>query len=170
MYESRRLILRKWTAADLSCLDAVLGDPIVMEFSDDGTLTLEEQEAWLQEATSPISSTELPGLLAIEHKKTGKVIGYVSLLQDLKRVSCHEAEIGFRLEQSAWGQGYASEAASIMFEVANKSASIARVVAIVDPNNHRSVGVLKKLGMTQEGEIMFDGYDYPDHIYARQCP
>lgn len=39
-------------------------------------------------------------------------------------------------------------------------------VAIVDPNNQQSVRVLEKVGMTYEPEVMFDGYDYPDHRYV----
>jgi hypothetical protein len=30
----------------------------------------------------------------------------------------------------------------------------------------RSIRVLEKLKMTRVGEVMFDGYDYPDAFYA----
>ena len=41
-----------------------------------------------------------------------------------------------------------------------------RVVAIVDPNNRQSVRVLQKIGMTYERDVMFEGYDYPDHRFS----
>jgi len=109
----------------------------------------------------------LPGLLAIERKRDEHVIGYISLSRDLKRVGSRDAEIGFRLATPAWGEGYATEAASGMID-ASKSITFAdRIVAIVDPNNRRSVQVLKKVGMIYDSEIMFEGYDYPDHLYTR---
>ncbi|MEM7241717.1 MAG: GNAT family N-acetyltransferase [Pseudomonadota bacterium] len=168
MFESPRLFLRKWTETDFPFVGPILGDPIVMEFSEQGALTQREQEAWFREALRSHGSSELPGVLAVEHKKTGKVLGYISLCRDLERVSGQDAEIGFRLAHTAWGQGYATEAAKRMLELAKQTASVDRVVAIVDPNNHRSVRVLEKSGMIHEGEIMFDEYDYPDHVYVWQ--
>ncbi len=164
MYESKRLLLRNWTAKDIVSLDAILGDPKVMEFSDTGVLSKRDQQIWLGNRVSSIQSNELLGSLAIELKRTGLVVGYVSLSKDPARVGQKDVEIGFRLAQSAWGQGYATEAVNRVIDAANSSD---RIVAIIDPNNHRSVKLVKKIGFIYECDLMFAGYDYPDHLYVK---
>ena len=57
-----------------------------------------------------------------------------------------EIEIGWRLVQTAWRQGYASEAAAIMrhgFE----TAGLDRVIAEIHPEHVRSQRVAEKLGL-----------------------
>lgn len=167
MIQTNRLNLRTWQISDLHYLDAILGSPAVMEFSDQGTLDKAEQAAWLKEAQVLKHDAELPGILAIEQHDDGEVIGYISLSNDLRRVGRNDAELGFRLAKFAWGQGYAAEAAEGIIETLRRIATLERLVAIVDPHNHRSVHVLRKIGMTYENDVVFEGYDYPDHLYAR---
>lgn len=38
--------------------------------------------------------------------------------------------------------------------------------AIADPNDRRSIRVLKKLGMSLKGGVTLDAYDYADHLFA----
>ena len=164
MYQSKRLILRNWTEMDLVSLDAMLGDPEVMKFSDTGVLSKSDQRTWLQKQITSDQPCGLPGNLAIDHKRSGQVIGYVSLSKDLTRVGRRDVEIGFRFVQSAWGQGYATEAAKRIMDAANPTD---RIVAIVDPNNHRSVKLIRNVGLIYECDVMFAGYDYPDHFYTK---
>lgn len=166
--ETLRLYLRAWQSSDLRWVQAILGDPEVMAFSDRGVLGEREQAEWLQRAATTAPRGGLPGNLAIERKDDGQVIGYVSLTCDPKRIGPGEAEIGFRLAKEAWNRGFATEAAGAMLDAATAHDGTDRIVAIVDPNNRRSVHVVQKLGMTVAGDILFDGYDYPDHVYARQ--
>lgn len=166
MIKTNRLNLRAWRTEDLGFLDVVLGDADVMEFSDRGVLSKDEQTTWLKDAVA--SQHDAPPFrnLAIEHEREGGVIGYISLSNDLSRVAKGDVEVGFRLARSAWGRGYATEVLTRVTELSRDFIQADRIVAIVDPNNHRSVRVLKKTGMTYQGDVMFDGYDYPDHLYA----
>ncbi|MEM9031320.1 MAG: GNAT family N-acetyltransferase [Pseudomonadota bacterium] len=168
MIETRRLRLRDWRPADRTCLHPVLGDPEVMRFSDRGALCKADQAAWLSNALSGKCQDGLPGCLAIERKHDAAVLGYVGLSRDATRVGQGDAEIGFRLAMGAWGRGYATEAANGIIDDAAQVGLARRVVAIVDPGNTRSLRVIEKLGMTFERDILFDGYDHPDHLYARQ--
>ncbi|MEM0899905.1 MAG: GNAT family N-acetyltransferase [Pseudomonadota bacterium] len=163
MITTDRLILRPWKRADLQSLDAILGDPKVMRFSDNGPLTCADQRNWLDNA---ISSAGIPGYIAIERRTDCQVIGYVSLLNNPKRNASHELELGFRLVWAVWSQGYATEAAMGLLKGDAVNSGQKRIIAIVDPNNHTSVRVLEKLGMRFEKKRMFRGYDYPDHQYV----
>ncbi|MEM9436307.1 MAG: GNAT family N-acetyltransferase [Pseudomonadota bacterium] len=167
---TERLTLRPWREGDLPSLDAILGDPDVMEFSEAGPLSVPQQAAWLAGPRAGMACYGLPGTLAIELRGQGTVIGYVSLTRDLERVASNEAEIGFRLATSHWGFGYASEAAKAVIEADTGTCGTDRIVAIVDPHNLRSLHVLEKLGMTYARDIMFDGYDYPDHLLTLPVP
>ena len=167
MYETERLRLRPWSQTDLRFLAAILGDRDVMEFSDTGVLAEQAQAAWLNRTMAGGTSSVLPGMLAIERKRDGQVIGYISLSAPPDRFDEGDAEIGFRLARHAWSQGYASEAIERIIETAKSLESICRIIAIVDPHNARSLHALRKAGLTYERDIMFEGYDYPDHLYVR---
>lgn len=157
-----RLQLRGWFPDDLEHLDAILGDPTVMEFSDWGVLNPTEQSEWLAAARQDQSG--LPGILAISRRSDECLLGYVSLLNGKDRLGPGYRELCFRLARHAWGAGYATEAAQGLLNAV--SASSAQVAAVVDPNNHRSLGMLDRLGMIYTRALMLPGYDYPDRVYV----
>ena len=105
-------------------------------------------------------------MLAICLKPDERLVGYVSLANDPHRVSDGEAELGFRLAYDYWGRGIATEAAQVMVAHAICLQKTQRVVAIVDPNNRQSLRVLQKVGMAYDRNVMFEGYDYPDHRFS----
>ena len=166
MIETERLHLRRWDSSDIDQIHLLLADPEVMQFSENGAPNERDQMTWLQRATTQQPKCALHDCLAIERKQDSRMIGYVSLTQDLSRVQSGDVEIGFRLVKSVWGRGYATEAAHRLIHATQLRGSFDRIVGIVDPANLRSVRVLKKLGMTLIGGIMLDGYGYADHLYA----
>ena len=166
MIETERLRLRRWDNSDIHQIHLLLADPDVMQFSENGALNERDQMTWLQRATTQQPKSTLSDCLAIERKQDSRMIGYVSLTQDLSRVQSGDVEIGFRLMKSVWGRGYATEAAHRLICATKLRGRFDRIVGIVDPTNRRSVRVLKKLGMTLTGGIILDGYTYADHLYA----
>ena len=166
MILTERLILRPWRADDEMVLSAILGDPDVMAFSNSGILTAKGQQSWLRSTIAGERGGGWPLCFALERQDEGDVIGYVRLSQDLTRVIGREVEIGFRLKRSAWGFGFATEAARAGIEAARLVPEVDKVVAIVDPHNRPSLNVLTKSGMTFHRDVMLEGYDYPDQLYA----
>ena len=161
MIETERLLLRPWRADDRPALAAILGDPVVMRFSDHGPLDEAAQAAWLCEA---MQAQERWAIMAAD---TGP-IGYVSLSDAAERVQPGDGELGMRLRRDVWGQGYAVEAARGVTRA--KQGTFARLVAIVDPTNTRSVRLVKKLGFTFDRDIAFEGYNHPDHLFVADQP
>ena len=166
MINATRLTLRPFRDDDLPRVKAPLGDPKVMAFSDNGPLDHAACREWLQRAKQTTTDHELPLLLAICLKPDERLVGYVSLANDPHRVSDGEAELGFRLAYDYWGRGIATEAAQVMVAHAICLQKTQRVVAIVDPNNRQSLRVLQKVGMAYDRNVMFEGYDYPDHRFS----
>ena len=62
-----------------------------------------------------------------------------------------EIELGYLMKRSAWGKGYATEAAGRLLRFAFEESPLEEVVAVTDPDNRRSQQVLRKIGMTDEG-------------------
>ena len=166
MISTPRLSLSSFLDEDIDQLGAILGDPRVMVFSDDGALDCTAQFDWLRRARQTPLNPGLPLILAMRPQTGNRLIGYVSLTSDPQRIGTADAELGFRLAHASWGHGFATEAAIAMIAHARTMPGLQRVMAIVDPNNQQSVRVLKKVGMTYAAEVMFDGYDYPDHRYV----
>ena len=137
-----------------------------MQFSDNGPLDEDKAAEWFQRQLTDNHERHLPESRAIELKATKQTIGYVTISDAAKRSQSGDVELGIRLAPGYWGQGYASEAARCMIELALRNKDVHRVIGIVDPANMRSVHLLQKLGMRFGRAIEFDGYDHPDHLYV----
>jgi RimJ/RimL family protein N-acetyltransferase len=89
------------------------------------------------------------GLWPLELCATGELIGAV-LLQPLP--ASEQVEIGWHLNPDHWGHGYATEAARGALALAFGARRLDRVVAVVDPDNARSLAVCRRLGMAHIGQ------------------
>lgn len=115
----------------------------------EGRPTLEELEESIR-TTQPSSV----GLLAVERKTAGNVIGYCGLV-DSGRGSEGEPELAFELLRRAWGHGYATEAARVVIDWA-KASGYQALWATVWDWNAASRRVLSKVGFTETGRTEVD--------------
>jgi len=79
-----------------------------------------------------------------------------------------DIEIGWRFARDAWGHGYAGEAAAAVMAHGFAVGGLAKIVAVLDPDNHRSRRVCEKLGMTPAGARFAYGAD--NALYVKQRP
>src|SRR5262249_44358109 len=87
------------------------------------------------------------GLLAVERKAAGDVIGYCGLI-DSGRGSEGEPELAFELLRRVWRQGYATEASSAGLGWARSSGD-GRLGAAGGEGETASPRVLAKVGFTE---------------------
>jgi [ribosomal protein S5]-alanine N-acetyltransferase len=163
--KTQRLLLRYFQSEDLEQIHGqVFNDAEVMHFGD-GLQTKEWVHQWL---TQHIAGYEKYGFgpYAVIEQKTQKIIGYCGLFYFPDINGKEEVEIGYRLARSTWGQGYATEAARAVLDFAFNDLQLSRLVALIDPGNIASMHVARKLGMHYEKDVMLEGYDHPDHLYA----
>ena len=90
------------------------------------------------------------GLWEVTIKKSNNFIGYIivkpmDLFSELPDFS--DIEIGWRLKQESWGNGYATEAACAMFNEITKQQDVKKISATANKNNLASIKVMEKLGM-----------------------
>jgi RimJ/RimL family protein N-acetyltransferase len=163
--ETDRLILREFKLEDARPMEAVLGDPDVMEFSE-GVMDTEGVATWLKFAKEGYARRGY-GPWAIIEKSSEAVIGYCGLFHFPDINGREEIEIGYRLARKQWGKGYATEAALAVRDNAFNSLGMRRLICMVDPHNTRSVRVAEKLGMTKQGEVkLHESWTHADHVYV----
>jgi len=162
---TERLILRHFHILDAEAMYQVFCDPEVMRFSD-GVQTKEWVQDWLRTCLERYYQTWGFGPYALVESRSWDVIGYCGLFYFPDVNGEPEVEIGYRLRRSAWGYGYATEAAGTVRTFAFTTLGIRRLIAIIDPSNAPSIQVAKKIGMQYETEVMLESYTRPDHVYA----
>jgi RimJ/RimL family protein N-acetyltransferase len=151
---TERLLLRTWRDSDRAPFAAMNADPVVMEHFP-APLTREESDALVDRIQAHFV-THGYGLWALEHD--GDFLGFTGLAwaEGLPMSPC--LEVGWRLARSAWGFGYATEAARAALEVGLENAD--SVVSFTALTNERSWHVMERLGMRREYE--FDHPRVPD--------
>jgi RimJ/RimL family protein N-acetyltransferase len=99
------------------------------------------------------------GLYAVETRADGRFIGYVGLsVPTFQAAFTPCVEIGWRLSREYWGQGLATEAAREVVRYTFEELSLPDLVSFTVPANGRSLGVMKKIGMTYDPK---DDFDHP---------
>lgn len=165
--ESERLLLRRFTETDLLPFLAYLNDPEVARYQTWESYS-EEKAAQVIEEQRNLEPGE-PGkwfTFAAELKAEGVLIGHVAL----KMQDHQQAEIGFTFARAYQGKGLAFEATCLVLDYLFTKLSLHRVRAIADCENERSVALLERLGMRQEGhfiqDIWFKGKWGDEYLYA----
>jgi RimJ/RimL family protein N-acetyltransferase len=107
---------------------------------------------------------------AVERKTDQAFIGYCGLkviADDVTPVK-GEVEIGWRLREDIWGQGYVTEAARACLKWAWANLTIPRVVAFTTPANERSWRVMERIGMDRRPDLDFSHPAFAaDHPLSR---
>jgi len=140
---SERLTYRRAVRDDLRDLHALDNDPDVMEWINGGqSVSLEHFTGQVLPVYLSSLDGSLFGFWVIE--VSGEFAGWVSLRPGDNPLT---ASIGYRFRKSAWGRGYATEAARWMLELAFNEANLETVTATTYERNVGSRRVLAKIGM-----------------------
>jgi len=160
--ETARLSLREFTPADVNALEAVLGDPIAMQYYP-AAFNRNEVEEWIERNVERYQRDGY-GLWAMLLRKTGDLIGDCGCyLREMEGRS--SVEIGYHVRRDLWGNGYATEAARACMRYAFDKLGLDRVISLIRPENRQSVRVAEKNGLVCEKIIFWRGYDHC--IYAK---
>jgi RimJ/RimL family protein N-acetyltransferase len=146
--ETRRLVLRRFTLADLDNLVSLNADPDVMRFITGGIpISRDEIEnELLPRFLGCYERFDGYGFWAAMEKRTGEFLGCFYLAQE-EGGTPGEAELGFRLRKSAWGKGYATEGSRALICKGFTEFGLQRVVADTMATNIASRRVLEKAGL-----------------------
>lgn len=160
--ETERLRLREFVESDVDALQAVLGDPVAMQYYP-AAFDRKGVEAWIEKNMARYKHDGY-GLWAMLLKDTGKLIGDCGCT--LQKVEGqNEIEIGYHVRRDLWSKGYATEAARACMEYAFAKLDVERVISIIRPENVQSKRVAEKNGLMCEKIVFWHGYDHC--IYTR---
>lgn len=153
--ETERLLLRPWRVAEAPVHRELWTerDPRVpphRRIGEDGRPSVADFEESIRDTPPPDSL----GLLAIERKDIGDVIGYCGLVASEVGAEV-EPEIAFELLRRVWRQGYATEASLAVMDWA-RSTGIERLWATVWDWNIASRRTLAKLGFEETDRVDVD--------------
>ncbi|WP_327285964.1 MULTISPECIES: GNAT family N-acetyltransferase [unclassified Streptomyces] len=161
-----RLLLRPWRESDLEPWAAMNADPEVREHL--GELLTRDQS----DAAAALMQAEFDnrgfGWWALEARQTGEFIGRAGLDEVHEDLPFEGVDIGWRLVRSAWGHGYATEAASACLAFGFEVLGLPEVVASTTITNVRSQAVMRRIGMTRDGADDFEDPSVPAGP-LRQC-
>ena len=160
--ETGRLRLRTWDDEDESRFYGIMNTPAVMRWLG-GLQTPEEWNAGYQRICSYQRDFGFTFWI-VERKSDGEILGFCGL----KRANApggqsveDDFEIGWRLREDAWGQGYAKEAAIAAMDLAFDRYGAPYVIAMTALGNLPSQGLMKRLGMTRREDLDFVHEGFP---------
>lgn len=149
--ETPRFILRQIQVDDAEALFTTFSDDVVMEFYgelehwdvDESRELIEQQHNWYERRE---------GIRwGITRKGEDEVIGSCGF--HLFDGGFHRAETGYELRRAYWRQGIMTEAMTAILGFGFQEMGLHRIEAVVDDENERSKGLLRKLGFAYEGTL-----------------
>jgi ribosomal-protein-alanine N-acetyltransferase len=151
---TRRLSIRPLTPADGADVYAVFAAPEVMRYwNSSPPADLEEAGEWARYLAGMQRRLGY-AQWRVSERGTGRLVG-IAGLQPLD--GGPEVELTYALVPSAWGRGFATEAAAAALRFAFEESGLERVVGIAKRENGASVAVLRKAGLRSLGEAEFWG-------------
>ena len=161
--ETNRLILRDWREDDWPRFFAGTNTPSVMRWL--GGLLDNDGMAATRARVEGCAAANGFCFWVVERKGDGEILGFCGLKRaDAPGSSVTGAmEIGWRLREDAWGQGYAKEAATAALGAAFQRFGADEVIALTVPGNSPSWGMMTRLGMQRREEL-----DYIDTRFGEE--
>lgn len=186
--QSDRLLLRRIAPADLDYYVRIHQDPEVARYIGAGNpRPRAETEQWMRDILESYARANL-GQLAVVRKADGAMLGRCGLSDSaVEAAPCPGnmrkgwffstqvpadvpiellPELGYTFGKDAWGQGYASEAATCVYNYALTALKFPKIMSVIFADNRASLGVARKFGVELIDQIemagrTFDRYHWP---------
>lgn len=163
--ERERLILREWqNEEDRPILKSIINTPAMLQYFG-GLMTDDEYEAFFERR---LDDQRKGGFCywAVTLTNSGHLIGTCGL----RKADDYPAdlpvsgmlEIGWRIGERWWRQGYALEAARASINWLWNNTDSEMLAAWTTQGNIPSQGVMKRLGMTRRPDLDYDHHRIPD--------
>lgn len=144
---TERLEIRTWQPDDRPALERMVADSDMMRHLTHGRAWVpDEIDEFLQRQAAQLASHGVcMGPMVL---RGGTEIIGVAGIQPLDLPG--EYELGWWVWKGYWGLGYAPEAGRALAAFAAREMGLARIVAVIDPDNAASIRVAEKIGMRFE--------------------
>ena len=151
---AERLTLRPFADADADALFALHSSDSVLRYWDSPPWSERSRAQRFIAVSRQLEQDGTGARVAMERGSDGTFLGWCGLVR--WNPDHRSAALGYCLDQAAWGQGYATEAADALLQWAFDTLDLNRVQAETDTRNVASARVLEKLGFVREGTLRED--------------
>ena len=146
--ETNRLILRPWSETDATDLFVQASHP---EVGPAAGWPVHQSVEESREIIKTVLSQ--PETYALVHKEKGQVIGSIGLMIGKKgglELADSEAEIGYWIGHSFWGQGLVPEASQVLLDYGFSQLNLEKIWCRAFVENSKSLRVQEKLGFVYQ--------------------
>ena len=149
LLETERLLLREFVCSDDIGMFELDSNPKVhLYLGNRPVLTIEESRLYIANLKQQYKDNGV-GRWAVILKETNEFIGWsgIKLIKESINEHHHFYEIGYRLIEKHWGNGFATEAGLAFINHAFNNLNVTALYAYADANNKESRRILEKLGL-----------------------
>jgi RimJ/RimL family protein N-acetyltransferase len=158
-----RLMLRTARLGDAALFLALVTDPDFIAYvGDRGIESLRAARTALRDGPIRMQA-ELGHSVYVVERRDGVALGMCGLI---RRDGLDGVDIGYAFLPAARGQGYAREAAQAVVDYAKDGLGLPRLLAVVDPKNHKSVSLLQNIGLQFDKIVHLFPHDPAVHLYV----
>jgi ribosomal-protein-alanine N-acetyltransferase len=145
VYETPRLLVRRWTLDDLEAFHGLFGDKRMWRYlPSDPPASIDESLAMMQRMLARMQEWDGYGSFAAVRHADGLIIGN-ALLRPLENGP--EIEVGYHFAVPHWGNGYATEIARGAVRYGFENLRLDEIYGVVVQENIASRRVLEKAGL-----------------------
>lgn len=158
MIDTERLTLRNWRRGDAAPFERHTNTRAVMQWLG-GVKPAALIEQIVSERFMRWQEERGFTFWVVERKEDRELLGFcgIKIADDPGSPVEGEFEIGWRLREDAWGQGYAKEAASASLDHLFGGIGAERVVALTVAGNVPSWRLMERLGMSRRPDLDYTG-------------
>lgn len=155
--DTPNLHLRRWRPDDAAPFAAINSEPEVMQWLARGPMSEAEAAGFLAQCEAHFEAHGF-GIWAVERRSDGALIGANGLrwFHTAGHPMTPCVEIAWRQTKTAWGRGYATEAARAALQDGFQRLRLEQVRAWTAATNVRSQAVMQRIGMARAAQLDFD--------------
>jgi len=159
LHDTERLRLRDWREDDWPEFWRLTNTPAVMRWL--GGVMDEAGQAAARARVEGYKAEHGHTFWLVERREDGALLGFCGLKRSNQAGGpIGMMEVGWRLREDAWGQGYAREAAAASLDLAFGRFGAEEVIALTVQNNTASWGLMERLGMARREGLDFVSADF----------
>lgn len=156
--ETKRLILRELLFSDAEAMFKMDTNPNVHTYLGNNPVqSIDDVHDYISSIRTQYVVNKI-GRFAVVKKDTNEVIGWAGLkfVTEPENELVNFFDLGYRLQEEHWGNGYAKEAAEAWLNYGFNKMKKHCIYASAHLENRNSKRILEKIGMTKKSEYMWN--------------
>jgi len=151
--ETERLFVREFNMQDIESLQIILLNPEVMKYSFRNISSIKDIENYIENCLYNYKKYGF-GQWAVVDKKSLQLIGVCGLNSGFNDDN-NIMHINCRFAKPFWGKGFANEIVKKIIEYAQNQLKINKIYALIEPENLKSITLIKRLGFNYEKSSIY---------------